>query len=232
MSRRIYPESDVIDIGSTMVQPFMRRCTSYAARQESVKQIRKKIRQAVDNRDFIRAIALLNRLMAKHTATAEDYSNRGLIHLWSGHPYKAIKDFDQAIALNPNLPAAYNNRANYYAAQGAKESAIADYERTIDLNPFHVRARINRAITLRDLGRYDAALESLEEALLFRKMTGEIYAERGRTYHLRGDWNCAIADYRHALTFFDTHTHTTMPEMPSRRRQIMIWLNHLQTAAS
>jgi tetratricopeptide (TPR) repeat protein len=31
------------------------------------------------------------------------------------------------------------------------------------------------------------------------QLEGNIYAERGRTYELRGDWNCAIADYQKAL---------------------------------
>lgn len=232
MPHRIYLDSDDAIPGSTTIQPFRRRQVASISRPETVKQIRQKVLRAVNAKDFTRAIAILNRLIAHHSATADDYNNRGLVYLWSEQPYKALRDFNQAIALNPDLPAAYNNRANYYAAQGAKESAIADYDRTIDLNPFHIRARINRAVTLRELGRYDVALDSLEEALLFRQMTGEVYAERGRTYHLRGDWNCAVSDYRHALTFFPEVGAKNVQSAAHRRQQITLWLTHLETIAS
>lgn len=228
--RRIYPESkrtrvDVVTSATSSSEP-----KGASAFHESVQQVRQRVLQAVDKGDFVRAIAILNRLITMYPTSAEDYNNRGLIHLWSGAQHKAFWDFNRAIALNPELPAAYNNRANYYAGQGAQARALADYERTIDLNPFHIRARINRAITLRSLDRYDEALEGLEEALLFRQMLGDIYAERGRTYHLRGDWNCAIADYRRALQCFSQKIHQAKSPGRSRQQQLTTWLNQLLPA--
>lgn len=231
MAPRIYLESDKLctDNAPQSQCPSQDDTSLFC---ESVQQVRQRISRAVAKGDFIRAIALLNRLVINDLADAEDYNNRGLIHFWSGSPQKAFWDFNRAIALNPDLPAAYNNRANYYATQGAKEMALEDYERTIDLNPFHVRARVNRAITLRELGRYDAALNEFEDALLFRQMEGEIYAERGRTYHLRGDWNCAIADYYRALACFPSSTQEmTSAKQTRRRQQIVTWLRQLDSAA-
>ncbi|HEY9889393.1 MAG TPA: tetratricopeptide repeat protein [Candidatus Obscuribacterales bacterium] len=228
MARRIYLDSHEISPDAALVTVATRRAPSCAARPESVAQTRQRVMRAVDMGDFAKAIAMLNRLLTHHPTSAEDYSNRGLIYLWSGHPHKALRDFNHAIALAPELPAAYNNRANCYAAQGQLEAAIADYERTIDLNPFHVRARINYAITLRELDRYDAALEVLDEALLFRQLAGDIYAERGRTYHIRGDWNCAVADYRRALKFFPLPLADAPLSISPRRQQVMGWLTELQ----
>jgi tetratricopeptide (TPR) repeat protein len=236
MAPRIYSESTQSRLSSVALQsaalaPDDSILLQESVFQESVQQVRRRVSQAVDQGDFIRAIALLNRLITQFPANAEDYNNRGLVHFWQGAFHKAVLDFNRAIALNPDLPAAYNNRANYYAAKGAKESALEDYERTIDLDPFHVRARINRAITLRELGRYDLALDGFEEALLFRQKAGEIYAERGRTYHLRGDWNCAIADYYRAIAVFDRSSSETSTPLPRLQRQIMVWLQELTPAA-
>ncbi|MFO0140666.1 MAG: tetratricopeptide repeat protein, partial [Aphanizomenon sp.] len=118
------------------------------------------------------------------------------------------------------------NRANYYAACGQLMDALADYEQALDLNPHYVRAWINRSITLRDLGEYAEAIENLEIAMLFGQLKGHIWAERGRTYHLWGDWNCAIADYRRALA--------KLPLLKDKdvigyrlRLQIETWLNEL-----
>lgn len=145
------------------------------------------------------AIAIFNELIARNPSNANHYSNRGLIYFQSGQATAAIADYNRAIELNPRLDSAYNNRANYYAAQGQFLEAILDYDIALDLNPANVRAWINQGITFRELDMHDRALESFDLALCLGKLEGHVYAERGRTYHLRGDWNCAVGDYRRAL---------------------------------
>ena len=230
MVSRIYLKLDDIGTDGNIPQSQSQLHDDSSLLRESTRQVRQQISYAIDEGDFIRAIALLNHLI-KDFGIAEDYNNRGLVHFWRGSWQKAFWDFNRAIAMNPELAAAYNNRANYYASQGRKKNALEDYERAIDLDPFYVRARINRAITLRELDCFDAALDGFEDALLFRQLAGEIYAERGRTYHLRGDWNCAIADYRRALKFFPVPTQGIARLIPPRRRQILTWLKQLDNAA-
>lgn len=199
--------------------------------QETVEQVRHRVKQAVSRGDFLRAIALLNRLIMNDPTSAEDLNNRGLIHFWQGSGARALSDFNRAIAIDPELSAAYNNRGNYYAAQGRPQRALEDYESAIDRDPFYVRARINQAMTLRELGQYDEALVGFEEALLFRQFDSEIYAERGRTYHLRGDWNCAIADYYRALEALPSYRLSLPPSAQTRRTKVMSWLTELHPAA-
>jgi tetratricopeptide (TPR) repeat protein len=154
------------------------------------------VSKAVRQKRYGLALHLLNQLIKRYPLEANYYSNRGLLHLWRGDLDIALDDCNYAIELAPGLDQAYNNRANCYAAMGLSVKALVDYERAVDLNPFNSRARINLGITLRSLGDVDAALECFDEALLFYKLLAFIYAERGRTHHLRGDWNYAIADYR------------------------------------
>jgi tetratricopeptide (TPR) repeat protein len=177
--------------------------------------------------DYTEAIALLSQLIHRHPQNAVDYNNRGLIYFQSGERQKALSDYNTALQLNPNLASAYNNRANYYAACGELAAAIADYDQAIDLNPRYVRARINRGITLRDLGQYYEAIENFEVALLFGQLQGHIWAQRGRTYHLWGDWNCAIADYRRALTKLPAANNTTDVLNYHLHSQVDNWLNEL-----
>lgn len=173
------------------------------------------------------AIALFSRLIEQNPDSASDYSNRGLVYFQSGQSEAALTDYNQAIALNPRLDNAYNNRANYYAAQGQFLEAILDYDVALDLNPTNVRAWINQGITFRELEMYDRALESLELALCLGKLAGHIYAERGRTYHLRGDWNCAVADYRRAL--IELPQADIFSPSPSMRLRLQVesWLHEL-----
>jgi tetratricopeptide (TPR) repeat protein len=154
---------------------------------------------AVSRQQYSEALTLLNELVERHPQRAMYYSNRGLVQLWLGQPCAALADCDRAVTLNPDLDQAYNNRAMCHAALGDLSAALDDYEQAIDLNPFNSRARINLGATLRQMGDFDRALDCFDEALMFHQLPEFIYAERGRTYHLRGDWNCAIADYRRTV---------------------------------
>ncbi|MEA5581185.1 tetratricopeptide repeat protein [Nodularia harveyana UHCC-0300] len=177
--------------------------------------------------DYTEAIALLTELIERRPQNSVDYNNRGLIYFQSGEMPKALGDYNTALLLNPNLASAYNNRANYHAARGEFVAALADYDQAIDLNPSYVRARINRGITLRDLEQYEEAMENFEVALLFGQLEVNIWAERGRNYHLWGDWNCAIADYRRALNQLPKLAR--QPDMSSYRLRLQLenWLKEL-----
>lgn len=168
------------------------------------------------------AIALFTQLIERNPLNATDYSNRGLTYFQSGRRAEALADYSRAIELNPRLDGAYNNRANYHAAQGQFLEAILDYDIALDLNPANIRAWINQGITFRDLGMYERAIESFDLALHLGRLEGHVYAERGRAYHLCGDWNCAIADYQRAIV--------DMPDTPASDRlahQVELWMNEL-----
>ncbi len=185
--------------------------------------------RAIQCQQYDWALTLLNQLINRHPQRAAYYSNRGLVHLWSGHHQAALADCSRAIQLDASLDQAYNNRASCYVALGQKMKAVDDYEQAIDLNPFNIKARINLGITLRDLGNWDSALDQLDQALIFHQLPDFVYAERGRTYHLRGDWNCAIADYHRALAAANLE-----PSSPQRQHMIervQRWITALLPAA-
>lgn len=173
------------------------------------------------------AIKILTHLIDRNPTSATGYNNRGLVYFQSGQSEAAIADYNMALKLNPRLDSAYNNRANYYAAQGELIEAVADYDVAIDLNPGNVRAWINQSITFRELRLYDEAIDNFDIALCLGGLEGHIYAERGRTYHLRGDWNCAIADYQRALTHLPQGG--LSKTNPSNRLRLKVegWLNDL-----
>ncbi len=156
-------------------------------------KIRQQALTEAQNDNHAEAIALFTELISRDPRNASHYNNRGLVYFQMSELDKAIADYNQAIRLNPNLDSVYNNRANYYACQGQLLSAILDYDIAIDLNPSNVRAWINQGITFRELHMFERAIECLDTALNFRRLEGNIFAERGRTYHLWGDWNVAIA---------------------------------------
>jgi tetratricopeptide (TPR) repeat protein len=195
--------------------------------------LRHQIRAHAQQGQYADAIVLCNLLVSSDPQNASNYNNRGLIHFQSGQLTWALTDYNHAIRLNPGLAKVYNNRANCYAALGRLEAAIADYDTAIDLDPSHLHARLNQGITFRDLGLYDRALESFELALQVGQLLqtageliGHLHAEQGRTHHLRGDWNCAIASYRRALALLSTNE-SANTSTKRLHRQVTDWLEGL-----
>jgi tetratricopeptide (TPR) repeat protein len=205
-----------------------RSAASSRSRVEQAALLRRQALASAQQGDPATAIDLFNILLEQYPQSAIDYSNRGLVYFQSGQSERALADYDKAIELNPRLDSVYNNRANYYAAQGQYLEAILDYDIALDLNPANVRAWINQGITFRELEMYDRALESLDLALCLNRLEGHIYAERGRTYHLYGDWNCAIADYQRALAKLPQFTDSPSNAVVRLRIQVEGWMNELR----
>jgi lipoprotein NlpI len=77
---------------------------------------------------------------------------------------RAIKDYDQAIALNPHYANAFNNRGNAYRCKGAYGHAIDDYNKAIGLDPYDAKKFKSRGIVGFSMGQFDAARKDLETA--------------------------------------------------------------------
>ncbi len=199
-------------------------CSSpFLAIANSEQCLRKWVQEKASQGEYAVAIALLDRLISLYPENAADYNNRGLMYFRNNQIIEALCDLSQALEINPRLDSAYNNRANCYAAQGALAEAIADYDVALDLNPANLKAWINQGVAFRELGLYDLALENMEISLIIGDALEErIYAERGRTYHLRGDWNCAAGDYQKALEIL-----ATKPTLIGYQRKVIRWFDSL-----
>jgi len=227
--KQISPSFRTQHSGSASVsQDRLRDRLAVKTRTQSAPMMRQQATEAARSRNYTRAIELLCQAIALDGGSAIDYNNRGLMYFYSGDIESAIADYNWAIELNPQLAQAYNNRGNSYAAQGLLVEAMLDYEMAIDLNPFNVRALINQGITLRDLEIYPLALENFDIALGMGQLEGHIYAERGRTYHVMGEWNAAIADYRRALQLLDEGTADECNDPATRlRSRVENWQEQL-----
>jgi len=190
------------------------------------RQLSRQAKACLEQGDYRRAIELLTRLIEAHPTSAHYYNNRGYAYFQDGEVEQAIADYSQAIQLNPQLDQAYNNRANAYARLGDLYAALLDYDQTLDLNPLKIQAWINRGITFRQLQIYELALDNLDFALRMGRFIGYIYAERGRTYHLMGDWNWAIADYQRAIDHFQNAPQLSAVEQRQHQR-VLHWKDQL-----
>lgn len=185
------------------------------------KQLQVYLRVAIQKKDYIQALTLLNYLITKEPYNAKHYSNRALVyyhcHCWA----KALGSYNQALALNPSSDQIYVSRAKCKAAMGNYQQAITDYDHAISLNPRNIKARLNQGILFRALELYDEAIVCFGLALFVGSLQAQVYAERGRTHHLNNHWNCAIGDYQRALAIIQQSPNELLAH------QIYDWLAEL-----
>ena len=186
-------------------------------------QINLSIEENIRQSNYAVAISLINELIARYPDSAINYNNRGLMYFRNNQLSEAINDLTHALKIDPQLDSAYNNRANCHAARGDLMAAVSDYDEALDLNPANLRAWINQGVTFRELQFYDLALENFDIALAVGNSLQErVYGERGRTYHLRGDWNCAVADYQITLKLL-----SDLPNEKNYQFKVRGWLDEL-----
>jgi tetratricopeptide (TPR) repeat protein len=99
------------------------------------------------------------------------YWNRGNAHMALRRIEDAIRDYDQAIAINPKDFNSFNSRGKAYVAKGdrrnnpiADSNAIADYTQAIQLNPSYVEAYNNRGLFYETIGRRAEAIADFRKA--------------------------------------------------------------------
>lgn len=202
--------------------------------------LRQKALHEIKQGNYTAAIELFSLLIKRNPQNVTAYNNRGLLYFQNGQFSHALADYNNALQLNPKLAKIYNNRANCYASMGQPMEALFDYERALDLNPANTHARINQGITFRELEMYEHAIETFDLALQFDQMlsgsrstetatsiAGHIYAQRGRTSHLAGDWNYAVADYRRALLALPPSNTALLDVSKRLRLQVKNWLDEL-----
>lgn len=97
-----------------------------------------------------RSISGCSKLTADQSLAASDraiaYFDRGLAYYAENELDRAIADWSEAIALNPNYAHAYNNRGKAYRAKADYQHSIADYDEAIKLDPQHSVAYKGRGI--------------------------------------------------------------------------------------
>ena len=122
------------------------------------------------------------------------HNNRGVAYKAKGEYDSALKDYDQAIQLNPNSASHYNNRGIIYRLKHDYDRAIADYDEAIWLKSDYVAAFYNRALAYTDKGEYDHALADFGVVLQFNPKSALALYARGLTLLKTGDTGAGNAD--------------------------------------
>jgi regulator of sirC expression with transglutaminase-like and TPR domain len=103
--------------------------------------------------------------LSKQAVLAHLVSNRGVLALRDGSVKAALREFDSALRLHAELPAAHYNRGLAHLALEDYAAAREDFTRAIELHPLDAQAFNNRGIASLRLGDPQGARRDFESAL-------------------------------------------------------------------
>jgi TolB-like protein/DNA-binding winged helix-turn-helix (wHTH) protein/tetratricopeptide (TPR) repeat protein len=149
-------------------------------------------------------------------ALSEGHLSLGLVlerdWLWSG----AEKEYQRAIALDPNNARAHGVYGFYLMAQGRLEEAIAETRRAQELDPLSPLMHRYLARALSAAGRYDEALAQYREvAALGGAMSYPTHRRMALAYERKGMEREALAELLAALRTPKNWLETT-PSLPEK----------------
>ncbi|KFU86820.1 Tetratricopeptide repeat protein 6, partial [Chaetura pelagica] len=136
----------------------------------------------------------------KLTTTAQLLTNRGVINQLMGHLPCAMKDYQQAISVDPSYALAYFNAANIYFHNRQFSQAYCYYSKVLQLDPINESAILNRAITNTLLNNIEEAKEDFEKAICLCPSSAVVYFNRANFYNGLKQYKLAEEDISTALS--------------------------------
>ena len=117
----------------------------------------------------------------------------------------AVKDLQEALAIDPNDSNANMLMALVADKSGDKRRAIDFYTYALKYNPNDTTAYNNRGVIYADMGQQNLALADYNEAIRCEPKNAWAWANRGITNAVLRNRKQAIADLRQALAIDPTH---------------------------
>ena len=109
-----------------------------------------------------KSIKLLEQLSSK--GNAESYYQSGIAKHDIKDTLGAIKDYSQAITIDPNYTDAYYNRGTVKYEIGDNAGALEDFDKTIQIDPNYAKAYFNRGVVKLNFDKNAARLDLLKAA--------------------------------------------------------------------
>ncbi len=164
-------------------------------------------KQKLTTGNCLGAVADLTEAILGYPQRVDLYVHRGdAYHNLGGYDnlLKAIRDYTQALRLDPACAAAYCHRA--YARQTLEDyqGAIADYTHGLEIDLGYLPAYYQRGRAYYQTQAYEQAIADFSQAVRVSFEWGnvdpaEVYVCRGLTYFAQEHFEAAIADFTQAL---------------------------------
>ncbi len=106
----------------------------------------------------------------------------------------AMRDFDKALEINPQLADSYKFRGGLYGVTRQYEKSVADLTRYLELNPKDSEQYYNRGLSLLNLNRIQEAIADFTKTLEANPDFARAYRARGNAYISIGETAKGNAD--------------------------------------
>jgi tetratricopeptide (TPR) repeat protein len=110
-----------------------------------------------------------------------------------------MKDYAEALRLDPSNHLAFAGRGDAWYAQGEYVKAVKDYDEAIRLNPKSAWDRTNRGNAWYARMDYDRAIADYDEAIRLDPKDTRAFGGRGNAWYVKNEHANAVADYSEAL---------------------------------
>ncbi len=132
-------------------------------------------------------------------ALASNYFQRGNFRSALEDYEGAIKNFDEAIKINPNDASAYTNRGIIKDHLELHEKAIEDFDEAIKINPKYAVAYTNKGIAKANLELHKEAIKNFDEAIKINPNDAIAYTNKGVAKAKLGQYEEAIQNHDQAI---------------------------------
>lgn len=152
----------------------------------------------LDQKDYDRAIADFDRVIALRPGYASAHYGRGVAYLAKKDDARALVDYDQAIRLDPSYTAAFNSRGNLLYDKREYERAFADFNRALESSPNLPSALHGRGNVHYQRRNFDRAIKDYDEAIRLHPKYAAAFNSRAAAFRAKGEYVRALADYEAA----------------------------------
>jgi tetratricopeptide (TPR) repeat protein len=147
--------------------------------------------------------ALRQRLVSAYRAYA--FQNLAFSENAKGRHDEAIRDYTQALRLDPLLAFAHSARGALYDDKGERDKAFNDYSEAIRLDPNDNRALFRRGYIDLERKDWDKAIADFSEAIRTSPSSETSFFERGVAYSHTNDLDRALASFESAIRLWPSY---------------------------
>lgn len=134
--------------------------------------------------------------------TAQEYYDRGTLHAQNKEYRKAIKDYTQAIGINPKFVDAYLKRCEMRYKMGDHQGVLDDCYEVFNINPQIAKAHYYQGRARYSLGYVQPAIDSYGFAIAQDKNYPQAHYYRGVAYRDLQNTALAVSDFTKAADLF------------------------------
>jgi len=127
------------------------------------------------------------------------HDNLGTALSEKGQIDEAIRQYQEAIRLNPDYDPAHNNLGMALGEKGQINEAIGQFQEAIRLKPDDAEPHINLGIALGRKGQIDEAIRQYQEAIRLKPDDLLSHYNLGNNLGMKGQINEAIRQYQEAI---------------------------------